>query len=168
MIYISFVIIIFIVEFAIKSVVEALAKEKERISVVGGRMYLTKYHNKGAFLNFGEGKRIAVKYASLALTVVCLLVFVFTLGRKGKHILKLGLSMMLGGAFSNTYDRMVRGYVVDYVGFHVPNQKFSNTIFNLSDFFIMIGAALTVIQLPPEKQKKVKTKKENKVKKKKG
>ena len=159
MIYIVITVLIFIVEFAIKFFVEKLAEENKRIPILDGKMYLTKYHNKGAFLNFGEGKRVAVKYVSLVLTAGCLLVFVFTLGRHGKHLLKLGLSFMLGGAFSNTYDRMVRQYVVDYVGFNVKNKKFSNTIFNISDFFIMIGAALSVIQIPPKGQKKEKKKK---------
>lgn len=154
MIYIVITILIFVVEFAIKFFVEKLAEENKRIPIFDGKMYLTKYHNRGAFLNFGAGKRVAIKYISLALTAGCLLVFVFTLGRHGKHLLKLGLSMLLGGAFSNTYDRMVRQYVVDYVGFNVKNKKFSDTIFNISDFFIMIGAALSVVQIPPKEQKK--------------
>lgn len=156
MIYVVIAVLIFVVEFAIKFFVEKLGGEQVRTPIFDGRMYLTKYHNEGAFLNFGAKKKVAVKYVSLALTAGCLLIFVFTLGRRGKHLLKLGLSMMLGGAFSNTYDRMVRRYVVDYVGFQVKNKKFSNTIFNLSDFCIMIGAALTVIQIPPKEQKKKK------------
>lgn len=166
MIYIVITILIFVVEFVIKFFVEKLAQEKKRIPIFDGKVYLTKCHNQGAFMNFGEGKRVAVKYVSLVLTVGCLLVFVFSLGRRGKHLLKLGLSMMLGGAFSNTYDRMVRQYVVDYVGFNVKNKKFSNTIFNISDFFIMIGAALAVIQIPPKEQKKKKEKREKEKKKK--
>ena len=162
MIFIAIAALIFIVEFVIKFLVEKLAKEQERIPVMNGKMYLTRYHNEGAFLNLGEKKKVAVKYVSLVLTIGCLLVFVFTMGRRGKHLLKLGLSLMLGGAFSNTYDRMVRGYVVDYVGFCVPNKKFSNTIFNISDLFIMIGAALAVIQIPPEKPKKKKGKRKSK------
>lgn len=159
MIYIAVAILIFVVEFAIKFFVEKLAEENKRIPIFDGKMYLTKYHNEGAFLNFGEGKRVAVKYISLVLTAGCLLVFAFTLGRRGKHLLKIGLAFLLGGAFGNTYDRMVRQYVVDYVGFNVKNKKFSNTIFNISDFFIMIGAALSVIQMPPKGQKKEKEKK---------
>lgn len=162
MIYVAITILIFVVEFAIKFIVEKLADDNKRIPIFDGKMYLTKYHNEGAFLNFGQGKRVAIKYISLVLTGGCLLVFVFTLGRHGKHLLKLGLSFLLGGAFSNTYDRMVRKYVVDYVGFNVKNKKFSNTIFNISDFFIMIGAALSVIQMPPKGQKKGKKKKSKK------
>ena len=35
------------------------------------------------------------------------------LGMRGKKLLKAGLSLLLGGAFSNTYDRVMREYVVD-------------------------------------------------------
>ena len=162
MVYVAITILIFFVEFAIKFFVEKLADDNKRIPIFDGKMYLTKYHNEGAFLNFGQGKRVAIKYISLVLTGGCLLVFVFTLGRRGKHLLKLGLSFLLGGAFSNTYDRMVRKYVVDYVGFNVKNKKFANTIFNISDFFIIIGAAFSVIQMPPKGQKKGKRKKSKK------
>lgn len=154
MIYVLIALLIFAAESVIKFLVEKLATERKRVSVFGGKLYLTKYHNKGAFLNFGEGKRVAVKYTSLILSVGCLVVFVFTLGRRGKKLLKTALSMLLGGALSNTCDRMSRGYVVDYVGFNVKNKKLSNTVFNISDFFIIIGALLSVVQMPGEKKRK--------------
>ena len=65
--------------------------------------------------------------------------------------MKLGLSLLLGGAFSNTYDRLKRNYVVDYVSFQTPFKRLNSIIFNVSDFLIAIGAgitAITVIQNP--------------------
>lgn len=53
--------------------------------------------------------------------------------------------MILGGAYSNTYDRLFRKYVVDYVSFEVRNPRLRNIVFNLSDFGIMIGSCLLVI-----------------------
>ena len=52
---------------------------------------------------------------------------------------------MLGGAYSNTYDRLVRKYVVDYVSFRVPG-RLKKVIFNIGDFCIMIGALLCVLE----------------------
>ena len=60
---------------------------------------------------------------------------------KGKRLLKTGLALILGGAYSNTYDRLRRKYVVDYITF----PKISTVVFNLSDFGIMIGAMLLTI-----------------------
>lgn len=72
-------------------------------------------------------------------------VYVGTLGTRGRHMLKTGLSLILGGAYSNTYDRLFRKYVVDYVSFEVRNPRLRNIVFNLSDFGIMIGSCLLVI-----------------------
>lgn len=160
MVYVVIALGIFLLDSVIKFLIEVYGKQQERIPVFGGRAYLTKCYNKGAFRNLGESRSELVKYVSVALTLGCLLIFVFTLGRHGKHLLKLGLSMLLGGSFSNTYDRMSRKYVVDYLGFSVENKKISNTVFNVSDFFIMIGAAFITLSgmLPGKRKKKTKTK----------
>lgn len=154
MIYIGIVVLIFTVESAIKFLVEVLAQEKDRVPIFNGKMYLTKCHNEGAFLNFGQAKKVIVKFVSVALTVGAFLLFAITLGRRGKHFLKVALSMLLGGALSNTCDRMSRGYVVDYLGFDVKNKRLSKIIFNISDFFIMAGALLSVCGVS-EKKKEV-------------
>lgn len=146
MIFIGIVIAIVAVESVIKQVTEQNGTKGERKPILGGRLYLTKYHNYGAFLNLGEKRPEFVKGISLGLCLACTMIYVLTLGTKGKTLLKAGLSLLLGGAFSNTYDRMIKGYVVDYFGFNVKNEKFKNIVFNLSDFCIMIGAVIAVVR----------------------
>ncbi len=51
---------------------------------------------------------------------------------------KIGLSMVLGGAISNLYDRLVKGYVVDY--FSIEFKRLKNVIFNLGDIFVFLGS----------------------------
>lgn len=145
MIFIGIVIVIVAIESVIKQVREQNGTEGERKPILGGRLYLTRYHNYGAFLNLGQKRPEFVKGISLGLCLACTILFVLTLGTRGKVLLKTGLSILLGGAFSNTYDRMIRGYVVDYFGFHVKKEKLKNIVFNISDFCIMIGAVLAVI-----------------------
>ncbi len=146
MIFIGIVIAIVAVESVIKQVTEQNGTKGERKPILGGRLYLTKYHNYGAFLNLGEKRPEFVKGISLGLCLACTMIYVLTLGTKGKTLLKTGLSLLLGGAFSNTYDRMIKGYVVDYFGFNVKNEKLKNIVFNLSDFCIMIGAVIAVVR----------------------
>lgn len=55
------------------------------------------------------------------------------------------MALLLGGAYSNTYDRLTRKYVVDYVSFPVKNARLRKIVFNVSDFCIMIGALLLAI-----------------------
>ena len=87
-------------------------------------------------------KRIAL--LSIIFTAFMTGIYVATLGYKGQGILKAGLSLLLGGAYSNTYDRLRRKYVVDYISFGVKG-KLKNIIFNISDFGIILGAGLMVI-----------------------
>lgn len=107
--------------------------------ILDGKAVLRRYHNKGAFLNFGEQKRKLVTLLSVLLTVAVLVVFVLTLGMRGKKLLKAGLSLLLGGAFSNTYDRVMREYVVDYVSLKTGIAAIDRVVFNLADLCILIA-----------------------------
>lgn len=146
MIYMILIGIIFLFEWFIKNMAEAWGKEKEQKDIWRGRLYLTKYHNEGAFLNLGEKKRKLMAVISVLLTVFCLILFLLSLFQKGNGLLKAGLSLLLGGAFSNTYDRMKRKYVVDYFGLRLKCfPRLSKVVFNLSDFCILIGALLAAL-----------------------
>lgn len=62
---------------------------------------------------------------------------------KGRTLEKLGLSIALGGAVSNLYDRLVRGYVVDY--FSIEWKRLKKVVFNLGDMFVFLGSAVFII-----------------------
>ena len=135
---------IFIMDLLIKNYIERTDYEGEGKPLLGGRLLIHRYHNKGAFLNVGEGRRGLVSVLSVVLTLGATVLFLVTFTCRGSRLLKVGLAFLLGGAYSNTYDRLVRKYVVDYVSFPVKNQKIRNIVFNISDFCIMIGALLMV------------------------
>ena len=82
---------------------------------------------------------------SLLLSVLMTLVFLLSFGQRGNHVMRTGLAFLLGGAFSNTYDRLKRKYVVDYFSLNVKWKRLRRIVFNISDFCIMTGALLTVI-----------------------
>ena len=106
----------------------------------GKGIIIKKHHNRGAMMNICDKNQHFIAMLSLVFSAFMTGVFAATLGRKGKSTLKTGLALILGGAYSNTYDRLRRKYVVDYVSF-----KFSSIVFNLADFGIIIGAMLLVI-----------------------
>lgn len=110
-----------------------------------GKLLLRRYHNRGAFLNLGEKNPHLVAAISVGMTVFAGLFFLSTFSLLGKGMLRWGLTMLLGGAFSNTYDRLRRKYVVDYVSFNVPWEAFRKIVFNIGDFAIMIGALVSVL-----------------------
>ena len=145
MMYIVLILFIFIIEWLIKNHVEKYGREEENRPALHNMILLTKFHNYGAFRGLGQKKTVVVKSISVFLTVVLTLLFVVTLGKMGKHPLKAGLSLLLGGAYSNTYDRIKRSYVVDYFRINVTWKPLRDLIFNLSDFCIIIGALVTIL-----------------------
>lgn len=136
---------IFGLEFGIKEHIEKTKTEGIEEKKCKGILIIRKYHNKGAFFNAGWKNQKAVMVLSVLLTVFLTFFYILTLGSAGKGLLKWGLTLLLGGAFSNTYDRMTRKYVVDYVSFNVPCKWFRRIIFNISDFCIMIGAMMSAV-----------------------
>ena len=143
--YIALILGIFGMELGIKEYVEKHKTEGITEKKLKGALLVRKHHNRGAFLNAGENKREIVAVLSVVLSIFATAVFVSTLSAAGKELLKWGLAMLLGGAYSNTYDRLVRKYVVDYFSFNVPVKGIRRIIFNIGDFCIMIGAMLSVL-----------------------
>ena len=129
----------------IKYAIERNHPDGELRPALHGKIIIRKFHNKGAMLNLGASRQQTMAVLSVIFTVFMTGVYEGTLGTRGRHMLKTGLSLILGGAYSNTYDRLFRKYVVDYVSFEVRNPRLRNIVFNLSDFGIMIGSCLLVI-----------------------
>jgi len=135
---------IFFGDLWIKNTVEKKGEHLPK-PLLHGRLLLRRHHNRGAFLNLGQGRSRLVAAVSVVFSLVLTAVFLASLGQRGNNLLRLGLALLLGGAFSNTYDRLKRQYVVDYLSFPVKWKRFRNIVFNISDFCIIIGALLTVL-----------------------
>ena len=145
MFYILLVTVIILGEWKIKNYIEATYDGSRQELVAKNKIRLRKYHNFGAFLNIMEKRKKILHAISVVFTLVIAVIFLVTLFHKGNRVLKLGLSLLLGGAFSNTYDRLSRNYVVDYFSFCSPFPKLNRIVFNISYFCIIIGTLLTVL-----------------------
>jgi signal peptidase II len=58
----------------------------------------------------------------------------------GRRVLSLGLALVLGGAIGNLIDRILYGYVVDFILFYY--HQWSYPAFNIADTAISCGVAL--------------------------
>jgi signal peptidase II len=101
-------------------------------------------HNYGAafsFLNNQGGVQIWL-FAGLALVVgVFITVWMLRLTVE-KKMLGIALSFVLGGAVGNLIDRVLYGYVVDFIDVHVGAWHWP--AFNVADSAICLGAVLIV------------------------
>ena len=105
----------------------------------------TLLHNTGAAFSLLAGASGWQRwfFIGLAFTVsLVLLVWIWRTPR-GEKLLPLSLSLILGGALGNVIDRIVHGYVVDFIHAHWGAAYFP--AFNIADSAITIGAALLIL-----------------------
>ena len=147
---------LFAIDQQCKAYVEDELKVQEEKEICE-HLTLRRVHNPGFSMGVLAEKNAVVRCSSLisaALISVCRAVP--DLLHKGNRIEKAGLTLSAAGAWSNTYDRLNRKYVVDYIGIRTGNKERDKLTFNLGDFYLLGGALLTVVGsiLPDRKPKK--------------
>ncbi len=107
----------------------------------------TLLHNTGAAFSFlsdaGGWQRWFFGVVAAAVSVV-LVVWIARLPRS-KMWEACALALILGGAVGNLYDRVMLGYVVDFIVVHY--QRYAWPAFNIADSAICIGAAMLIIDM---------------------
>ena len=141
--YIIGILSIFLGDGLIKKYVEENKTFNQNEDILGGKITITKYHNRGAMLNFMENKPEWVLRFSFAGAGAALVYFLQSLSKGSNCLLKFGMSLLVGGGLSNFYDRLKKGYVVDY--FTINYGKLKKVIFNLSDMMIFLGGFLAFV-----------------------
>lgn len=106
---------------------------------------LTLLHNRGAAFSFlsAAGGWQRWLFAGLALAVSVLLVVWVLRLRRHERWLAVALTLILGGALGNLYDRLTLGYVVDFIHAHWGPHYFP--AFNVADSAITVGAIMMII-----------------------
>jgi signal peptidase II len=106
---------------------------------------LTLLYNRGAAFSFlaDAGGWQRWFFALVALVVSVALVIWMKRTARVHWWLGMGLALLLGGALGNLYDRVVLGYVVDFIAVHYKSSYFP--AFNLADSAITLGAILLVV-----------------------
>lgn len=148
---------IFIADLFIKNAAEKSLDYGKENPYLGGAVSFKLLHNRGGFLNLGEDKPHKVRTLSRFLTIGVALIYIYSLIRGKNEAIKYALAILLGGAWSNDYDRYNRGYVVDYLEFQglkkplskVVGQKkghfLAGIVYNISDLCITLGAVWALL-----------------------
>lgn len=128
----------------------------------GERLYvlpvfdLTLLHNTGAAFSFLAGESGWQRWFFAVIAVGVSTGLLIWLARLKRHEtwLACALALVLGGALGNLHDRILLGYVVDFLLFHWDNAYFP--AFNLADAAITLGAGMLIVDMirNPESGKK--------------
>ena len=108
---------------------------------------LTLAYNTGAAFSFlGSASGWQRWFLSaIAIVVSAMLVGWLKQLRKNETWLACSLSLVLGGALGNLYDRVIHGQVTDFLLFYYDNWYFP--AFNIADMAITMGAAMLILDM---------------------
>jgi signal peptidase II len=118
------------------------------IQIIPGFFRLTHTENTGAaFSLFADSpahwrNSLLIGFSLVAMVIVCALLW-----KQARALTTTGIAMslILGGAAGNLWDRLVSGRVVDFLLFYIKQYQWP--VFNLADSSIVIGATLLVIEV---------------------
>lgn len=131
-----------------KRLVAARIPMYTHIQVIPGFFRLTHTENTGAaFSLFADSTSRWRTGLLIGFSVAAMIVVVSLLWRQTKALTITGtaLSLILGGAFGNLWDRVARGRVVDFLLVYVKQYQWP--VFNLADSAIVVGACLLVFEI---------------------
>lgn len=113
----------------------------EPIAIFPGFQLFLAYNHGAAFSFLADGSGWQRWLFVLIAIVLCtLMIYWFKQHHESEKAEKFSLALILGGAFGNLIDRLVHGYVIDFIdvyygAYHWPT-------FNIADSAICLGAAL--------------------------
>jgi len=108
---------------------------------------ITRMHNTGAAFSFLADASGWQRWFFISLAVVVTVLVSFWLKQlpaRGRGWLAFALALIVGGAVGNVIDRVVHGYVVDFISVHHSGWFFP--AFNVADSAITVGAFMLIIE----------------------
>lgn len=133
--------IFFGIDIISKIIVSNLMNVNESIMVIKDFFCITYVRNTGAAWSIFAGERLGLIVVSLI--IICFIVYYIFKNKPESRLENIGYGMILGGSFGNLFDRIIYGYVIDFLDVYIFGYDYP--IFNLADSFIFVGVILIII-----------------------
>ena len=134
-----FSLIIIAIDFIIKRIV---LNYVTNICIIPNFFYLTLAKNTGAAFSLLENKTI---FFIIIAFIVIYYIFKYSIKEDIYKLEQVSYIFLIGGIIGNLIDRVIYGYVVDYLRFIIFSYNFP--IFNLADICITIGTIFLIISI---------------------
>lgn len=112
------------------------------LKIINNFFYLTLCHNEGAAFGLFKNNSWVIIIGTL---VAILFIGYFFISFKDNLRNAISFGLLIGGLFGNLIDRVLFGYVRDFLDFYIF--KYDYPIFNIADMGIVIGILLLVIAI---------------------
>ena len=113
-------------------------------TVITSFFNIVRAHNTGAAFSFLQDAGGWQRWLFTGIGLAATIFIVWQLrAHPGQKLFSFALSSILGGAVGNVVDRLMHGYVVDFLQFHYAGWYFPS--FNLADSAITVGAACLIL-----------------------
>ena len=115
-------------------------KEYESIPIINNFFKVTFMKNTGAAFSFLEGN---VPLIIIVTSIIIIFILRYIKITNPKRQEKIFYSLIIGGAFGNLIDRIVHGYVIDFLDFNLFGYNYP--VFNVADISIVVGIFSLII-----------------------
>jgi len=124
-----------------KYIATILLKSQASFPLIEDVFHFTYHENRGAFLGIFSDQRWI--FLSLSTIAIVLMILYLVKNKNEPKLLTISLSFFIGGGIGNMIDRILLGYVIDFLDFTLINFP----IFNVADSFVTIGACLFIFYI---------------------
>jgi signal peptidase II len=138
---------VFLLDHFTKWLVRSRMELHEAIELIPGYARISYVRNSGvAFGLFADIQSIWKPYILASMAVIAVVVILMYSARmpSNRVLLQLALAITLGGILGNFTDRILHGFVVDFIELHIQ-EVFHWPTFNVADSAITIGIALLLV-----------------------
>lgn len=126
-----------------KIIISNISILNKSITIIPNFFYLTYTHNYGGAWSIFDNSTLFITIVSF-LIIIGIIYYLFK-NKVTKKIEIVGYSLLLGGAIGNLIDRIVYGYVIDFLDFYIF--KYDFPIFNVADIGIVVGIILLLVSM---------------------
>ena len=137
-----FGIIFFIIDQSLKLIISKNIILDSGFEIIKDVLNIHLVHNTGAAFSILSGNRLLLIAISV-LTLIFFIVFLFNQNNI-KDLEVFTYSMLLGGILGNLFDRIFRGYVINFISFKIFEYSFP--IFNFADICIVLSLIILIIE----------------------
>ena len=145
-----YIVLLIILDFLIKKIVFNYISLNSFITILP-ILDIAHIHNYG--ISFGLFSGIIPSWMIILIASIVTIAIVYLMIQASNKVEKWGFTLIIAGAISNIFDRVINNYVLDFIYLHY--KQFYWPAFNFADIYITLGVLMILSQVFKGFKKKI-------------